>query len=292
MEYTLKNDFLEVKINSFGSELTSIKDLKTNEEYVWQKDPKFWAKSSPVLFPFVGAIKDNRYSYNGKTYEFSKKHGFARDYEHKLFSSGDNFVEFVFSSNEETKKLYPFEFNFYMKYILDGRKLRLEYKVENLGNEDMYFSLGAHPAFAAPLKDGMDFSDYYIEFEKNEDGNAKVLNGALIAAGKEENIFSGNIMKLSEDRFINDAIIFENTNSKTAYLKNTKDKRVLGFNYDGFRYIAFWNVPGAEYVCFEPWNGISDYDNCSGKLEEKTGIEKISGKEIYTRAIEITVFEV
>ena len=79
MEYTLKNDFLEVKINSFGSELTSIKDLKTNEEYVWQKDPKFWTKSSPVLFPFVGAIKDNRYSYNGKTYEFSKKHGFARD---------------------------------------------------------------------------------------------------------------------------------------------------------------------------------------------------------------------
>ena len=99
-------------------------------------------------------------------------------------------------------------------------------------------------------------------------------------------------MKLSKDRFINDAIIFENTNSKTAYLKNTKDKRVLGFNYDGFRYIAFWNVPGAEYVCFEPWNGISDYDNCSGKLEEKTGIEKISGKEIYTRAIEITVFEI
>ncbi len=261
------------------------------------------------------------------------------EYRVENLGNEDNFVEFVFSSNEETKKLYPFEFNFYMKYILDGRKLRLEYRVENLGNEDMYFSLGAHPAFAAPLKDGMDFSDYYIEFEKNEDGNAKVLNGALIAAGKEENIFSGNIMKLSKyrfindaiifentnsktaylkntkdkrvlgfnydgfryiafwnvpgaDRFINDAIIFENTNSKTAYLKNTKDKRVLGFNYDGFRYIAFWNVPGAEYVCFEPWNGISDYDNCSGKLEEKTGIEKISGKEIYTRAIEITVFEV
>ena len=291
MEYILKNDFLEVKINSFGSELTGIKDLKTNEEYVWQKDAKFWAKSSPVLFPFVGALKDNKYSYKGKVYDFPKKHGFARDYEHKVAKQGDNFIEFVFSSNEETKKLYPFDFNFYMKYILEERTLKLEYRVENLGNEDMYFSLGAHPAFTAPLKDGMDYSDYYIEFEKAEDGNAKVLNGALIANGKTENIFSGNIMKLSKDRFINDAIIFE-TNSKVAYLKNTKNKRTLKFKYDGFRYIAFWNVPGAEYVCFEPWNGISDYDNCSGKLEEKVGIEKIRAKETYTRAIEITIFEV
>ncbi|WP_300359691.1 aldose 1-epimerase family protein [Fusobacterium sp.] len=292
MEYTLKNNFLEVRVNSFGSELTGIRDLKTNEEYIWQKDPKFWAKSSPVLFPFVGALKDNKYSYQGKTYDFPFKHGFARDYEHKVSDKGENFIEFIFSSNEETKKLYPFDFNFYMKYILDGRKVKIEYRVENLGNEDMYFSLGAHPAFTAPLKDGMDYSDYYLEFEKEENGDAKVLNGALIAAGKTENIFSGKILKLSKDRFINDAIIFEKTNSNVVYLKNTKNDRKIGFEYDGFRYIAFWNVPGAEYVCFEPWNGISDFDNCSGKLEEKVGIEKIAKKETYKRAIEITIFEV
>lgn len=291
MEFNLKNNAIELRVNSKGAELVGIKDLVTGQEYVWQKDPKFWAKSSPVLFPFVGAIKDNRYFYNGKQYDISLKHGFARDNEFKLSSQGEDFLEFVFSSNEETKKLYPFDFNFYMKYILEERTLKLEYRVENLGNEDMYFSLGAHPAFTAPLKDGMDYSDYYIEFEKAEDGNAKVLNGALIANGKTENIFSGNIMKLSKDRFINDAIIFE-TNSKVAYLKNAKNKRTLKFKYDGFRYIAFWNVPGAEYVCFEPWNGISDYDNCSGKLEEKVGIEKIGAKETYTRAIEITIFEV
>lgn len=292
MEHTLKNDFLEVKINSFGSELTSIKDLKTNEEYMWQKDPKFWAKSSPVLFPFVGGLKDSRYLYRDKTYEFPFKHGFARDYEHKVSDEGENFIEFVFSSNENTKKLYPFEFNFFMKYVLEGRKLRIEYRVENLGEEEMYFSLGAHPAFSTPLKDGLDYSDYYIEFEKDEKGDAKVLNGALIASGKTENIFNGKIMNLSKERFINDALIFEKTNSKTVYLKNTKNNRKIGFEYDGFRYIAFWNVPGAEYVCFEPWNGISDFDDCSGKLEEKTGIEKIKGKEIYKRAIEITIFEV
>ena len=292
MEYLLRNSELEIRVLSHGAELSGIKDLKTNEEYMWQKDPKFWAKSSPVLFPFVGILKDGRYTYEGKEYKISNRHGFARDYEHEVSSKGDNFIEFVFSSNEETKKIYPFDFKFYMKYILEGRKLTLEYRVENIGDNEMYFSLGAHPAFSMPVGNGVDFSDYYIEFEKDEKGDAKVLNGALIASGKTENIFNGKIMNLSKERFINDALIFEKTNSKTVYLKNTKNNRKIGFEYDGFRYIAFWNVPGAEYVCFEPWNGISDFDDCSGKLEEKTGIEKIKGKEIYKRAIEITIFEV
>ena len=290
MEYILKNNFLEIKVNSFGSELTGIKNLKTNEEYVWQKDPKFWAKSSPVLFPFVGALKNNRYSYKNKIYEFPFRHGFARDYEHKLFDKGDNFIEFIFSSNEETKKLYPFDFNFYMKYILENNKLKIEYKVENLGNDDMYFSLGAHPAFSTPLKNGMDYSDYYIEFEKLEKDNIKSLEGTLIALKNAENIFNGKILKLDKNTFINDAIIFENTNSKIVYLKNVKDNRKIELKYDGFKYIAFWNVPGAEYVCFEPWNGIADFDNCSGKIEEKIGIEKVNKNEIYKRAIEITIF--
>lgn len=292
MEHILKNEFLEVRVESFGAELVGIKDLKTNEEYMWQKDPKFWAKCSPVLFPFVGALKNERYSYKGKTYEFPFRHGFARDYEHKVVKSSENFIEFIFSSNENTKKIYPFDFNFYMKYILEGRKLRLEYRVENLGNEDMYFSLGAHPAFSTPVKDGVDYSDYYIEFEKDEKGDSKVLNGSLVSAEKTENIFNGKILKLYKDRFINDAIIFENTNSKTVYLKNTKNNKKIGFGYEGFRYMAFWNVPGAQYVCFEPWNGISDFDNTNGILEEKTGIEKIKAKEEYKRAIEITIFEV
>lgn len=290
MEHTLKNDFLEVKINSFGSELTSIKDLKINEEYMWQKDPKFWAKSSPVLFPFVGGLKDSRYSYRDKTYEFPFKHGFARDYEHKVSDEGENFIEFVFSSNENTKKLYPFEFNFFMKYVLEGRKLRIEYRVENLGEEEMYFSLGAHPAFSTPLKDGLDYSDYYIEFEKDEEGISKIIENALVLSWKTKKVFEGKIFKLNKNSFIDDAVILENTNSKIVYLKSKKNNRKIEFKYDGFRYMAFWNMPGAEFICFEPWNGITDFDNCSGDLKEKAGIEKIGAGEIYKKAIEITIF--
>ena len=41
MEYLLRNSELEIRVLSHGAELSGIKDLKTNEEYMWQKDPKF-----------------------------------------------------------------------------------------------------------------------------------------------------------------------------------------------------------------------------------------------------------
>ena len=290
MEYLLRNSELEIKVLSHGAELSGIKDLKTNEEYMWQKDPKFWAKSSPVLFPFVGILKDGRYTYEGKEYKISNRHGFARDYEHEVSSKGDNFIEFVFSSNEETKKIYPFDFKFYMKYILEGRKLILEYRVENIGDNEMYFSLGAHPAFSMPVGNGVDFSDYYIEFEKDEEGISKIIENALVLSRKTKKVFEGKIFELNKNSFIDDAVILENTNSKIVYLKSKKNNRKIEFKYDGFRYMAFWNMPGAEFICFEPWNGITDFDNCSGDLKEKAGIEKIGAGEIYKKAIEITIF--
>lgn len=290
MDYILKNNDLEIKISKHGAELSGIRDIETDEEYMWQKDPEFWGKSSPVLFPFVGILKDSRYFFEGKEYEISNRHGFARDYDHEISEKGENFIEFVFHSSEETKKIYPFDFKLYMKYILEGRKLTLEYRVENLTDREMYFSLGAHPAFAAPVGNGIDFSDYYIEFEKEEEGISKVLKNALIVSGETKKVFEGKIFKLDKNTFTDDAVILENINSKVVYLKNGKNNRKIEFKYDGFRYMAFWNVPGAEFVCFEPWNGITDFDDCSGDLKEKIGIEKIGAKETYKRNLEIIVF--
>lgn len=290
MEAILKNSSVEIKVKSKGAELTSIKDLVTGTEYMWQQDPKFWAKSSPVLFPFVGALKNEKYFYEGKEYNCSLRHGFARDNEFQLISQGDNYLEFLFASNEETKKIYPFDFKLYIKYILEDKTLKIEYKVENLTDGEMYFSLGAHPAFSTPVGDGIDFSDYYVEFEKDEKGEVNVLNGVLISSAGKEKAFEGKILKLNEDTFKNDALILENPESNTVWLKNTKNNRGIKFNYEGFKYIAFWNKPGAEFLCLEPWNGISDYDNASGNLKEKVGIEKIEKGETYIKELNITIF--
>ena len=154
----------------------------------------------------------------------------------------------------------------------------------------MYFSLGAHPAFNTITDENIKVTDYYIEFEKEEAGEVFELNGALISSKGKVKFFEGNRINLERDTFINDAAIIENPNSKVVWLKNNKNNSGVKFEYDGFKYIAFWNVPGADYVCFEPWNGISDYDNTSGDLTEKVGIEKLEKGGKYTRELNITIF--
>lgn len=288
MEIIIKNKELQAKINSFGAELISLIDLKSNKEYMWQKDPRFWQKASPVLFPFIGVLKDNKYYYDGKEYNFNFKHGFARDYDFQVVYKKEDEVEFLFQGNEMTRKIYPFNFKLYLKYLLKGKTLEIEYRVENLEDRKMYFSLGAHPGFSIPL-DGGDFSDYYIEFEKEESGELLTLNGILIDSKKIVKGFDGKKITLSKDRFINDAMIIESPHSKKIYLKNDKTGYNLTFDFDGFNYMAFWNVPGAEFICFEPWNGITDYDNASGNIEEKKGIECLDENKTYTRRVKIEI---
>lgn len=290
MELVLKNNLMEVKVESKGAELTGMKDLSTGIEYIWQQDPKFWAKSSPVLFPFVGALKDGKYFYEGKEFKSNLRHGFARDNEFQVTGQGDDYLEFLFVSNEETKKIYPFDFKLYIKYILKDKDLKIEYRVENLTDGEMYFSLGAHPAFNTPVGNGIDFSDYYVEFEKEEKGEVNVLNGVLISSTEKVKAFEGKIIELDKDTFKNDALIVENPASNVVWIRNKKNDRGVKFDYTGFKYIAFWNKPGAEFLCLEPWNGISDYDNASGDLKEKVGIEKIEKDEVFVRELNITIF--
>lgn len=290
MEVLISNKNLEVKINSFGAELISLKNLDKNIEYMWQKNPQYWNKCSPVLFPFVGAIKNNQYFYNGDKYLFSPKHGFARDNEFELLAQQKDCAEFIFRANENTKKIYPFNFNFYIKYILKKNSLQIEYKIENLEDKKMYFSLGAHPAFNTPLDSNTKYSDYFIEFEKIENGDVYFLEDSLFNTEKKKSLLTKNILQLTENIFEDDVLILKNTNSKKVYLKNKNGSFTLGFKFEGFKHLAFWSKPNAPYICLEPWNGLPDYKECTGNLEEKADIESIEAKEMYTRNIEIEIF--
>lgn len=290
MEVLISNKNLEVKINSFGAELISLKNLDKNIEYMWQKNPQYWNKCSPVLFPFVGAIKNNQYFYNGDKYLFSSKHGFARDNEFELLNQQKDYIEFIFRANENTKKIYPFNFNFYIKYILKDNSLQIEYKVENLEDKKMYFSLGAHPAFNTPLDSNTKYSDYFIELENLENDDVYFLEDSLFNIEKKKRLLTKNILHLTENIFEDDVLILKNTNSKKVYLKNKNGSFTLGFKFEGFKHLAFWSKPNAPYICLEPWNGLPDYKDCTENLEEKADIESIEVKETYTRNIEIEVF--
>ena len=170
--FTIENEELKVAISSRGAELQSIFNKQTRLEYLWNGDPAFWSKRSPILFPVVGALKEDTYYYANKHYKLSR-HGFARDREFETWQQQDNAITFLLKSDEATLQNFPFEFELKVSYSLQQNSLRVAYNVKNISASDMYFSVGGHPAFKVPLVPGTAYDDYYLEFnedEQNHDG--------------------------------------------------------------------------------------------------------------------------
>ena len=291
MTYFLKNKNklkygnVEIAVADRGAELRSYK--VNGEEFMWDRQPEFWAASSPVLFPFVGTIKNGAYSFDGEKYEISTRHGFARTEDFELVEKTENSLKFRFSSNKETLEKYPFEFELFITYTIVGNTLEIGYNVVNKNDSDMYFSLGTHPAFALDVNNDIKLSDYYLEFEKNETSKKYKLNEkGLVLDEKVDCLNNENKLHITETVFDDDAIIFEGLKSEKVAIKNSKNSKELSVEYKGFPYVAFWSKSKAPFMCIEPWYGISDFENTSGKLEEKIGILKLeAGEEFFTKLV-------
>ena len=164
MRYFLENDCLKVEIESFGAEVKSVIRKENMREYLWYGNPRFWGRTSPVLFPFVGSLKDKKYSYRGKEYPMGQ-HGFARDMEFELVSKEEREIWFCLRSNEETLAKYPFAFALSIGYRLMKDQVDVLWKVENPGSEKLYFSIGAHPAFLCPVHGESEKTGYRLIFD-------------------------------------------------------------------------------------------------------------------------------
>ena len=175
----LENEELYVEINSVGAELSRIKNKKNDKEYLWNADEKYWKRHSPVLFPFVGSLKDKKYKYDGKEY-FMGQHGFARDMEFQLLTSKSDEIWFVLNASDETIAKYPFIFSLEIGYKLEKNNIKVMWKVKNNDTKEMYFSIGAHPAFYCPINDGEEQSQCYIKTDcKNEFTYFKIAEGGV-----------------------------------------------------------------------------------------------------------------
>lgn len=276
MEYKIKKGNIELGVLGKGAELFSLK--KDGVEFMWERDTKFWGKSSPILFPFVGSLKDNKYKYNGKEYTIETRHGFSRDKDFELAEKGEDFLKFVLKSSADTLEKYPFNFELYLTYKIENEKVDMIYEVVNLDSNEMYFSIGAHPAFATPISNDIKLEDYYLELNEKETAKIFQNEGPLLKREQVEYLNNEAVINLGNDVFKDDAVIFKGLKSNEVSLKCKKSSRVLTMEYNNFPYMAFWSVPNAPFVCLEPWYGLSDYNDTNGELSEKEGIEKIKDK--------------
>jgi len=265
LDTTISNSILKASIKHAGAELFSLKDNQ-NKEYIWEGNPDFWGKHSPVLFPIVGTLKNNTYTIDKKEYQLSR-HGFARDMEFKLVEKTGNSAVFSLESNAETLKKYPFEFELQLIYTLESTSLNIEYIVINKGETKMPFSIGAHPAIALPEN----FENYSFKFEKQEPLKYNLLENDLISNKTETLKTTENVVPITYKLFENDALVFKTLESNSlTILENNKP--YVQVDFEDFPSLGIWTKDQAPFVCIEPWFGYSDTADNSGDLFKKEGI--------------------
>lgn len=280
---SISNSKLTAQIKHLGAELCSLKN-NTNTEFVWNGNPEFWGKHSPVLFPIVGTLKNNTYSIDNKEYKLSR-HGFARDMEFELIKKEVNSVTFALKSSEKTLKLYPFKFELHIVYTLKEMGLIIQYVVINSNNTEMPFSIGAHPAFSLTGN----FEEYAIEFEQEESLNYFLLENDLVSNTTQKLETNNKKITLSYRLFDADALVFKILKSNSlSILKNSEP--LFKINFEGFPNLGIWTKNNAPFICIEPWYGYSDTSESTGDLFEKEGIQILEANTIFKTTFSIDIF--
>lgn len=279
---TISNSNLIAIINHLGAELISLR-TKENKEYIWEGNPEFWGKHSPILFPIVGTLKNNTYLFNGVEYHLSR-HGFARDMKFELIEIKDSSATFSTQSSKETLKIYPFEFELQICYSLDENKLNIDYKVINKNNFIMPFSIGAHPAFAL----SGDFENYSIAFEQEETLEYYLLKNDLVSNTTKKLEVNSKQIHLNYKLFDNDTLIFKSIKSNSlTILENSKP--MIKVLFKDFPNLGIWTKKNAPFLCIEPWFGYSDTEENSGNIFEKEGIQILEGNKTFNSKFSIEI---
>jgi galactose mutarotase-like enzyme len=279
---TISNSKISASIKHSGAELFSLKNNQ-NKEFIWEGNPDFWGKHSPVLFPIVGTLKNNTYTINGIEYQLPR-HGFARDMEFQLIEKSENRAVFSLKYTDETLKKYPFQFELQLIYTLQESTLDIEYKVINEGNTKMPFSIGAHPAISLPDA----FENYSLDFEKKEILEYNLLENDLISNKTKTLETTNNLVPLNYKLFENDALIFKTLQSNSlTILENSKPYIKVAFA--DFPSLGIWTKENAPFICIEPWLGYSDTPENSGDLFEKEGVLVLDADQSFQAKFSIQI---
>ncbi len=280
----IKNSFLTVTIDSFGAELKRITESDGTER-LWNGDETCWNGYAPLLFPVCGCMSEGRYLYNGKSYKIHN-HGFAKRSLFSLETLEEDRAVYLLSSNDNTRAVYPFDFDLRVTYALKDNSIAVTYTVNNKTDGDMYFSIGSHEAY---LCEGQT-PDYNIFFDKKEILPNHLLNGPFLNGKTEDAPITDGVMDLCDDEFKRlDTYIFRDTLSKRVTLKKKGAVKSITVDFSETPNVLIWKEPGAPFVCIEPWCGVPDHDGEVREISEKDGIIKLEKNGVFTNTHTIII---
>ncbi len=282
MIFNAENNNFTLAVKEMGAELNSLKSKKTGFEFIWDGNTEYWYGQSPILFPIIGRLLDDKYRLNGTEYTMPK-HGIVRKKPFTLAESTSDSLTFIQTDDEESLTMYPYSFELKVKFTLTETGLVVDHTVTNKSDSTMYYSFGAHPAFNCEIGD-------YLEFNKDTElTTERIDHESILIEETFPVVMDGKKVIITKDIFNDDALILSNYKSDVVTLKSNNHGREVKFNFKS-PLLGIWAKPGAPYVCIEPWWGVNDNYDKKADLSEKRGIMSIEPckSETFSWSIEIT----
>lgn len=277
--HVLENDQLKVMIADSGAELSSVYDKKNGFDRLWDANPEVWNRHAPMLFPFVGKVVGGVYRIGEQEYQMKTQHGFARDMEFTCVEETDHSVTHRLVATEQTKKLYPYEFELTVTHKLDAenpRLLHVIWDVQNNGDDVMYYSIGAHPAFTIPEKESKARENYYLEFPDRANlpyVSVNPANGFIVADKEYELKLEDGFVKFFDGLY--DTLVFDFQNIQKVRIAKPDKTPLVTVTCGDFPLLGIWAKETGNFICLEPWAGRTDNDGFTGSIDEKVGEQRL-----------------
>ena len=292
MIYSIENKILKATVDTSGAQLQSIYSKATETEYLWQGDPAYWAGRAYNLFPTIGRMYKNTYTYDGNEYSL-RCHGIARYRAFQLTDRTATKLTFRLTEDEDSLKEYPFKFEFFIRYELKEATLEISFIVKNTDEKELIFALGGHPGFNVPFGNGA-FEDYYLEFSEKTKVLFHTLSESKFMTGEKLPLplTEGVRLPLRHELFDNDAAILGNT-CREISLKSKADPRYITVKYPDFRYLGVWHTPetDAPFVCIEPWSALPATDGVITDLSAKEDMTRLAPGKTYNTSWSLEIHE-
>jgi galactose mutarotase-like enzyme len=283
------NGSVTAAISPFGAELVSLTDA-SGAEWMHDGDSRWWSGRAPLLFPNVGALADNRLRHGGRDYGM-EKHGFARRSLFAVDAVAADSVRFTLTDSDATRALYPFMFRLDVDFRVAGTTLHTIATVSNNGDEPLPFSFGYHPAFVWPLPGGGAKGDHRLTFDKPEDAPIRAIvpaTGLMLPDPLPSPLTDGRSFAPDATHFAGDALIWDRLNSRSLTW-GVPGGTLLRVGFPDMAMLGLWQVPGAPYLCIEPWAGHADPVGYDGDFVDKPGVTILPPGESCAYRMDLTL---
>ena len=271
--HMMENEYLRVTVADAGAELISVWDKALNQERIWTGEPSVWNRHAPILFPFVGKVKDGKYRIGEAEYAMKTQHGFARDKVFTCVEAADASVTHILTATDDTRAVYPFEFRLTVCHRLEGKQLHIGWTIENLGENSMYFAIGGHPGFMMPA--GESKESCLIAFPGKDALTYLSANAAgYILPDRKTLTPRDGLAAWQAD--IPDTWIFEDHQVQTVGIARPDGIPFVTMHCEAFPMLAVWANPQGPFICLEPWVGRADDEGFTGTVDQKKDMQCLS----------------